>query len=100
MTKFHTVISESPEVIYTCSFRMDGDPSDWWAGDSIEIMRPEFDYEGAGLPLIPSERGAIDIRANQLRDPGIFVDDDRTIYMPYGIAGEAGIALAKVTKEL
>ena len=28
MTMFHTVISESPEVIYTCSFRMDGDPSD------------------------------------------------------------------------
>ena len=100
MTMFHAVIGESPEVIYACPFRMDGDPSDRWAGDSIEIMRPEFDYEGAELPLIRSERGAIDIRANQLRDPGIFVDDDRTIYMPYGIAGEAGIALAKVTKEL
>jgi hypothetical protein len=100
MTIFHTVIGESPEVIYTCPFRMDGDPSDWWAGNSIEIMRPEFDYEGVDLPLIPSERGAIDIRANQLRDPDIFVDDDGTIYMPYGIAGEAGIALTKITKEL
>jgi hypothetical protein len=94
------VIGESPEVIYACTFRMDGGPSDWRAGVSIEIMRPEFDYEGAELPLIPSERGAIDIHANQLRDPDIFVDDDGTIYMPYGIAGEAGIAFAKIIKEL
>ena len=100
MTIFHTVIGESPEVIYACTFRMDGGPSDWRAGESVEIMRPKFDFEGVKLPLIPSERGAIDIHANQLRDPDIFVDDDGTIYMPYGIAGEAGIALAKITKEL
>ena len=62
-------------------------------------MRPEFVYEGVELPLLPSERDAIDIPANQLRDPDIFVDDDGTIYMAYGIAGEAGIALAKITKE-
>ena len=45
-------------------------------------MRPEFVYEGVELPLLPSERGAIDIAANQLRDPDIFVDGDGTMYMP------------------
>jgi hypothetical protein len=100
MTVFHTVIGKSPKVIYTYSFYMDGEPSNWRAGVSIEIMRPEFDYEGADLPRFLLDRGAIDIRANQLRNPDNFTDDDRTIYMPYGIPGEAGTALANITKEL
>lgn len=99
MSVFHTVIGEAPEVIYACTFIMKGAPNDWRAEPSTEILRPEFDFEGVNLPPAPSERGAIDIRANQLRDPDIFIDDDGTVYMPYGIAGEAGIALAQIVPE-
>ena len=87
---------EAPEVIYACTFHMDGDPSDWRADESVEVLRPERAFEGADLPATPSIVGAIDIRVNELRDPDIFIDNDGTVYMPYSIAGEAGIALAKI----
>ena len=77
-------------------FHMDGDPSDWRADESVEVLRPERAFEGADLPATPSKVGAIDIRVNELRDPDIFIDNDGTVYMPYSIAGEAGIALAKI----
>ena len=97
MTVFHTVIGEAPEVIYACTFHIDGDPSDWRADESVEVLRPERAFEGADLPATPSKVGAIDIRVNELRDPDIFIDNDGTVYMPYSIAGEAGIALAKIS---
>lgn len=97
MTIFHTVIGEAPEVIYCCELVMNGDWNEWYAGPSKEVLRPEFIYEGVDLPPAPSEPGAIDVRANQLRDPDIFLDDDGTVFMPYSVAGEAGIALSRVT---
>ena len=99
LTVFHTVIGEAPEVIYACAFHTKGAPADWWAEESVEVLRPERDYEGADLPLAPSEGGAIDIGVNQLRDPDILVDADGSIYMPYSVAGEAGIAMTRVTIE-
>ena len=96
MTLFHTVIGEAPEVVYGCKFIMDGDWRKWRAEASEEVLRPEFPYEGADFPPTPSERGAIDVPANQLRDPDIFIDEDGTVFMTYSVAGEAGIALARV----
>ena len=55
-----------------------------------------MDYEGADLPLEPSERGAIHNRAHQLRDPAIFQEDGRT-YLLYSVAGENGIAIAELS---
>ena len=51
---------------------------------------------GERYPACAIRIGAIDVRANQLRDPDIHVDLDGAVYMPYSVAGEAGIALAKV----
>jgi hypothetical protein len=34
---------------------------------------------------------------NQLRDPAIYVEDDR-IYLLYAIAGESGIAIAELIR--
>lgn len=96
LTLFHTVIGEAPEVIYTCDFFMDGDWTAWRAGPSSKVLQPDLDYEGRDVPTAPSVRGAIDTRANQLRDPDIHIAPDGTVYMPYSIAGEAGIALAKI----
>jgi hypothetical protein len=96
MTVFHTVIGEAPEVIYTCDLEMTGDWRKWRVGPSTEVLRPAFDFEGADIAPAPSAVGAIDERVNQLRDPDIFIDDDGAVYMPYGIAGEAGIAIAQM----
>ena len=96
LTLFHTVIGEAPEVIYTCDFVMEGDWTEWRAGPSTKVLQPDLDYEGNNIPLAPSAVGAIDVRVNQLRDPDIHVDLDGAVYMPYSVAGEAGIALAKV----
>ena len=96
LTLFHTVIGEAPEVIYTCAFVMEGDWTEWRAGPSTKVLQPDLNYEGNDIPLAPSAVGAIDVRVNQLRDPDIHVDLDGAVYMPYSVAGEAGIALAKV----
>ncbi len=96
LTLFHTVIGEAPEVVYACDFIMEGEWTEWLAGPSTIVLQPDLDYEGSEIPPAPSEPGAIDIRVKQLRDPDIHIDPDGTVYMPYSIAGEAGIALAKI----
>ena len=41
-------------------------------------------------------RGWAPMRVRQLRDPGIFVDEDG-LFLLYSVAGEAGIAIAEIT---
>ena len=56
---------------------------------------PEKDYEGAHLPLVPSARGAAYGQVRQLRDPCVYMENNRT-FLLYSIAGESGIALAEI----
>jgi hypothetical protein len=58
-------------------------------------MRPERDYEGAKLPLVASRGGMASSFEHALRDPGVLNDDGR-IYLYYSVAGEKGIAVARV----
>jgi hypothetical protein len=46
----------------------------------------------------PSRGGAIEVPANQLRDPAIFEEDGR-VYLLYSVAGERGIGLVEVHLE-
>jgi hypothetical protein len=62
------------------------------------VLAPETAYEGAGLPLAPSEGGKIDGPARQLRDPAIFEEDGQT-YLLYAVAGEQGLAIARLIEE-
>ena len=39
--------------------------------------------------------GYIDVRVNQLRDPAIYQEDDKT-YLLYSVAGENGLAIAEL----
>ena len=48
------------------------------------------------MPLKPSSRGAIDEPAHQLRDPAIYREGDDT-FLLYSVAGEQGIAIARLT---
>ena len=62
---------------------------------SIEVIRPELNYEGSDLPVEASRGGHIDERVHQLRDPAIFQEGDKT-YLLYSVAGESGIAIAEI----
>ncbi len=67
----------------------------WTASAPVEVLRAERVWEGGHLPVEPSQRGAIDVPVNQLRDPAIYEEDGRT-YLLYAVAGERGIAIAEV----
>lgn len=92
---FWTQAGHAPERILLTTIDMTGDWHDWQASETIEVLRPETDWEGAELPIAPSRRGHIDEPVNQLRDPAIFVEDSE-VYLLYSVSGERGIAIARV----
>ena len=93
---FWTRVTDAPERIFVSRVSMKGDWNDWRAGPETEVMRPEEELEGADRPVEPSWRSAVLERVNQLRDPCIFQDSDR-LYLYYAVAGESGIAVARVS---
>jgi hypothetical protein len=96
MTVFYTVIGDAPESIWSADLALAGDWRGWNAQSPRMRLRPEYVYEGADQPVTPSERGAINVPVNQLRDPDILVDSDGVVYFAYVVQGERGIALARI----
>ena len=92
---FYSNAGDCPEHILLSQIALADGWHNWRASEPISVLLPETDYEGADLPLKPSERGAIHSRARQLRDPGIFEEDGRT-YLLYSVAGESGLAIAEL----
>lgn len=92
---FYSQAGDCPEHILCATIDLTGDWREWQASEPVSVLLPEIAYEGADLPLLPSERGAIHSRARQLRDPAIFQEDGRT-YLLYSVAGENGIAIAEL----
>jgi hypothetical protein len=93
---FFSRVGDAPERIW-CS-AMDVTPRDWkkWKPrPPVEVLRAEYEWEGAGLPVKPSIRGEITTAANQLRDPAIFEDKGKS-WLLYACAGEQAIAIAEV----
>lgn len=94
---YYSMAGDAPESIYRCSIDLTADWMDWKAGGPQLVLKPEMEYEGASRPNEPSKRGAIMEPVNQLRDPCIFSENGDT-YLLYSVAGEQGIALAKVVE--
>jgi len=92
---YWTQAGHAPERIFLSTIDLDGDWMNWQESEAVEVLRPERDYEGANLPVERSRRGHIDERVNQLRDPAIFQEGDKT-YLLYSLAGEHGIGLAEI----
>ena len=92
----YSSIGDSPERILRSRIELTPDWNNWKTSAPQEVLRPETTYEGADLPVKPSVAGAMKGRAHELRDPGIFVDADRRVYLLYSVAGEAGIAIAEL----
>ena len=93
---FWTQVGDAPEHIKLSTLDLTGDWMQWQTSDSVEVLRPEYDWEGASAPVEPSVRSTAYGRVNQLRDPAIYQEDGE-IYLLYTVGGEAGIAIAKVS---
>jgi hypothetical protein len=92
---FWTRVGDAPEHILHTTVDLSGPWTGWRAGVSEPLLRPGRAWEGAGLPVVPSYRGAVGFDVNQLRDPAIFEDEGRT-WLLYAVRGEAGIAIAEL----
>jgi len=92
---YFTKLGDAPEQIYRSEVDLIGDPSQWVAKNISSILSPEMPWEGSELPIKPSSNGAVYQPENALRDPYIFTYSDED-YLFYSVAGESGIALAKI----
>jgi len=98
---FYTKIGDAPERIFATRINLAQDWAQWKISMSEPqlVLKPEEVWEGAQAPLVPSvSGGAKGGRVNQLRDPAIFREGDRT-YMTYACAGETGLAIAELVFE-
>ena len=96
---FWTRVGDAPERILHSTLDLSSDWMNWKESAAIEVLRPERDWEGAKAPLTPSVRSVAYGAVNQLRDPAIYVEANRT-YLLYAVAGESGIAIAEIDFEI
>jgi hypothetical protein len=92
---YFTRIGDAPERVLRAEIDLGRPVEQWRAGDIVEVLRPEFPWEGADLPLAPSRSGIARAGENALRDPAIFQEGGRT-WLLYLVAGESGIAIAEL----
>jgi hypothetical protein len=92
---FWTEVGHNPEAILHSSIDLSNNWMDWKESSPVEILRPEFSWEGADAPLTSSVRSTAYGHVNQLRDPAVYVENE-IIYLLYAVAGESGIAIAQL----
>ena len=92
---FWTEVGHTPEAILHSTVDLSSEWTDWKESDPVEILRPEFTWEGSDAPLTPSVRSTAYGHVNQLRDPAVYVEN-KMIYLLYAVAGESGIAIAQL----
>lgn len=91
----YSCIGDAPERLYHTTIALTEDWREWKVNPPREILRPGRDYEGADKKIEPSKIGAILSPVNELRDPDFFHADGED-YLLYSIAGEHGVAIAKI----
>ena len=92
---FWTRVGDAPESIMLSTIDLRPDWNKWQVSEERVVLRPETNWEGADAPVEPSVRSTAYGHVNQLRDPALYIEDD-VVYMLYAVAGESGIALARV----
>ena len=95
LTVFYSRAGDRPESLLCSRVTLTGDWRTWRLSPPVAVLRPEMDYEGAGVPprapTNPEMRVLPRPMFNELRDPCIFREDGKT-YLLYSVAGERGIA--------
>lgn len=92
---FYSRIGDRPERILLSRIGLSSDVSRSQPTRPATVLSPQTVYEGADLPLTRSTSGWAQERVRQLRDPAFFREDGRE-YLLYSVAGEHGIAIARV----
>ena len=92
---FFSIKGDCPERIVVSTIDLSKDWFEWRESPHTVLLEPERDYEGGHLPLVPSQNGLAADPVRQLRDPAIYQEDGKT-YLLYSIAGESGIAMARI----
>ena len=95
---FYSNAFDCPEKILLSTIDLTPDWTQWKNAAPVTVLEPETKYEGAELALMPSARGAVMEKVRQLRDPCVFRDGDDT-YLLYSVAGEQGIAMARLAED-
>lgn len=91
---FYTRMGDAPERILMSTLKLTNGLKDRALSQSMEILRPELDYEGIQYPVSPSMFGSA-VEVCQLRDPAVFEEKGKT-YLFYSVAGEMNIAIAEM----
>jgi hypothetical protein len=89
-----TRAGDAPESILFSTVDLTPDWQDWLFSEPKIVLKPEKEWEGADLPIIPSKYGSTNA-ANALRDP-FFFEEESKMYLLYSIKGERGIAIAEI----
>jgi hypothetical protein len=92
---FYSNVGDAPERILLSTIDLTPDWTNWRESEPATVLEPEFEYEGADLPIEPSVRDWAPLPVRQLRDPAIFQDNGET-YLLYSVAGEYGLAIARL----
>jgi hypothetical protein len=95
---FYTLTGDAPERILLSTIDLNADWQSWQPSPAQTILKPSFPWEGCDQPLEPSRPGASHHPVHQLRDPAIYAEDDQ-LYLLYSVAGEQGIAIARLLCE-
>eukprot|EP00056_Hartaetosiga_gracilis_P002536 m.54823 g.54823 ORF g.54823 m.54823 type:complete len:301 (-) comp11093_c0_seq3:154-1056(-) len=94
----YSQIPDKPEHLVMVGVNLSLPFEEWMCHDnqSIDLLFPEFDYEGVNAPIRNSVSGVSYNELHELRDPDVFVDNGR-VYLLYSVKGEKGIAIAEIT---
>lgn len=92
---FYSRIGDMPERILLSTIDLTKDWRDWQPSSPITLIAPQRSYEGGDLALRASVRGLAVEPVRELRDPAIFEKDGES-YLLYSVAGEHGIAIARL----
>lgn len=95
LTVFYTNVGDCPESLLVSEIKLTEDWNQWQQSSPALVASPEFRYEGCEEAAVPSVRGMAEQPVNELRDPAVF-EYDGQLWLLYAVAGEQGIALARL----
>lgn len=95
MFVFWTEVGEAPEHIKVSVIEHPMDLGRIEIKHLGAILKPELEWEGSNAPNEPSVRSVAYGCVNQLRDPCVFVEDNR-VYLLYAGGGESAVGIAEL----
>ncbi|MDB5257737.1 MAG: hypothetical protein JWM14_2432 [Chitinophagaceae bacterium] len=92
---FYSRIGDTPERILLSYIPLTNDWNNWKPTAPVTIAEPQTKDEGVDQPLTKSSPGLYYGKVRELRDPAVFVENDKW-YVLYSISGESGISIGEL----